>query len=863
MKKSNAKEKICGLASYVALAVLTVAACWFFAGRYGVFGANMDWISQHSVFPEYFRQQFYQTGQFFPEYAANIGGGQNIYNFSYYGLYNPIVLIAYLLPFVKMSDYLMAATVICLAASVCLLYGWLKKRRFSTEIALGVAVLFLLAGPMIYQSCHQIMFVQYMPFLLMAFSGVDRYWEKGKTGLYTLGVFLMILTSFYFSIAGMAAIFLYGWYGYPKGIRKRKLFGFLVPMIVAVLSAGVLLVPTAHAILQRSGSSKSQNLKELLMPKLQLDSSLYGTYSVGLTVVLVAVLLGGIVYGTIRERLVSVACVALLTVPVFAWGFNGMLYVRYKSLIPFLPFFCYLTAVFLNRMKNGEIGRWKGAFIFGGTVGVSLLALYQQGDGLRAQNYQLILFESAALFFFFLIFQKWKRPFLLLVPALVCLVLINHAANGKAGNLVQKEDYQEITDSAWQDAVRDALDGETGLYRTEQSGVAKKRKDNVNRIWNMRQMTTSVYSSAYNTEYQKFRKNIFQVEQPFRNGLMQSASANPLFQKFMGVKYVIGRSEDGENFTTEVQETAAPMIYGTSQVVSEKTYQTMEFPYNQTMLMQYAVTNEENISEHGVTKTKGIREADVTFAAKKGITKEGDAWKIKTKKEQKATLSVEGETSGKERLLYLQFDVENDHPNRDVSIAIDGIRNKLTAKSHLYYNDNTTFTYVMKLSADQKKVNVTLGKGTYRICNLKSYVSDTTVMEDDSLYQSTFTPDWNATKGNQISGSIEMEQDGYLITSIPYDSHLEIKVDGREVVTEKVNTAFVGCRMVSGEHWVTITYHAPGLFVGKWISLAGIVLWAGMWFLTEKCRKAERRCTDVLQDAAGDSVNKCKGSADR
>lgn len=178
MKKSNAKEKICGLASYAVLTVLTVAACWFFAGRYGVFGANMDWISQHSVFPEYFRQQFYQTGQFFPEYAANIGGGQNIYNFSYYGLYNPIVLIAYLLPFVKMSDYLMAASVICLAVSVCLLYGWLKKRGFSTEIAQGVAVLFLLAGPMIYQSCHQIMFVQYMPFLLMAFLGVDRYWEK-------------------------------------------------------------------------------------------------------------------------------------------------------------------------------------------------------------------------------------------------------------------------------------------------------------------------------------------------------------------------------------------------------------------------------------------------------------------------------------------------------------------------------------------------------------------------------------------------------------------------------------------------------------------------------------------------------------
>ena len=855
MKKSNAKEKICGLDSYAALAVLTVAACWFFAGRYGVFGANMDWISQHSVFPEYFRQQFYQTGQFFPEYAANIGGGQNIYNFSYYGLYNPIVLIAYLLPFAKMSDYLMAASVICLAASVCLLYGWLKKRRFSTEIALGVAVLFLLAGPMIYQSCHQIMFVQYMPFLLMAFSGVDRYWEKGKTGLYTLGVFLMILTSFYFSIAGMAALFLYGWYGYPKGIRKRKLFGFLVPMIVAVLSAGVLLVPTAYAILQRSGSSKSQNLKELLMPKLQLDSSLYGTYSVGLTVVLVAVLLGGIVYGTIRERLVSVACVALLTVPVFAWGFNGMLYVRYKSLIPFLPFFCYLTAVFLNRMKNGEIGRWKGAFIFGGTVGVSLLALYQQGDGLRAQNYQLILFESAALFFFFLIFQKWKRPFLLLVPALVCLVLINHAANGKAGNLVQKEDYQEITDSAWQDAVRDALDGETGLCRTEQSGVAKKRKDNVNRIWNMRQWTTSVYSSAYDTEYQNFRNNVFQVEQPFRNGLMQSASANPLFQKFMGVKYVIGRSEDGENFTTEVQETAAPVIYGTNRVIAEKTYQAMKFPYNQTMLMQYAVTGNEKITDAGVEKTKGIQETNVTFTAKRGVTKEDDSWKIKTKKEQKATLSLDEDTSGKERILYLQFDVENGHPNRDVSIVINGIRNKLTAKSHLYYNDNTTFTYVMKLSADQEKIKVTFGAGTYRICNLKSYVSDTTVLEDASLYRSTFTPDRNATKGNQISGNIAMKQDGYLITSIPYDGQSGDQ-SGRKRGCDGESQHGV-CGLPAGKRGTLGDNHLPrpGTFRGKMDQPAGGLFVGSDVFSDGEMKKAEKETDEEVAEYAS-GVNK-------
>lgn len=250
--RKQGESRITYLLSCLLLAGITVAACWFFAGRYGVFGANMDWISQHSVFPEYFRQQFYQTGQFFPEFAANIGGGQNIYNFSYYGLYNPVVLVAYLIPFVKMSDYLMAASVVCLAASVCLMDVWLKKRGFGTEICMGISLLFLLAGPMIYQSCHQIMFVQYMPFLILALLGIDRYWEKGKTGLYTLGVFLMILTSFYFSIAGMAGLVLYSWYRSPEKLSVGKVIHFFVPMGVAVLSGSVLLVPTACALLQRS-----------------------------------------------------------------------------------------------------------------------------------------------------------------------------------------------------------------------------------------------------------------------------------------------------------------------------------------------------------------------------------------------------------------------------------------------------------------------------------------------------------------------------------------------------------------------------------------------------------------------------------
>ena len=80
MRKIRGRE----LMPYVFLGVLTVIGCWCCAGKGGVFGVKVDWLSQHSVLPDYFRQQFYETGKLFPEFAGNICGGQNIYHFSYY-----------------------------------------------------------------------------------------------------------------------------------------------------------------------------------------------------------------------------------------------------------------------------------------------------------------------------------------------------------------------------------------------------------------------------------------------------------------------------------------------------------------------------------------------------------------------------------------------------------------------------------------------------------------------------------------------------------------------------------------------------------------------------------------------------------
>lgn len=61
-------------------------------------GSQIDWISQHTVLAEYFRQRFYSTHEFFPQFASELGGGQNIYNFAYYGL-QPVGSFVICVPF--------------------------------------------------------------------------------------------------------------------------------------------------------------------------------------------------------------------------------------------------------------------------------------------------------------------------------------------------------------------------------------------------------------------------------------------------------------------------------------------------------------------------------------------------------------------------------------------------------------------------------------------------------------------------------------------------------------------------------------------------------------------------------------------
>ena len=840
-------DKVKRYIPYLLLTGLTLFFCRIFVGRYGIFGAKVDWLSQHSVLPDYFRQQFYATGKLFPEFAANLGGGQNIYHFAYYGLYSPLILPSYLLPFVKMSDYIMAVSITGLTASVLLFYYWLKSRKTDTGTAFILSLMFLLAGPMIGQYSGQIMFVDYMPFLCLALIGVDRYFKQEKSGLFTVSVFLMIMTSFYFSIGGMLSLVLYGLHRYfeqREGNRVtvrsflRDGLCFVRSMILAVLMSGFFLVPTALAL--TGGRSKEQNTSfaSFFIPQITVERFSYSIYGIGLTTLVITVLFTGLLYRKVYEKVLTYGCVIVLVIPVFAYLLNGGLYIRDKVFIPFLPLLCYLISIYLEKCRKRELSFIAGMIPYIITTIFVYMARNQfVSKGIGESIWKALLAESILFLICYVLYCAMKRHYkemkeilMLALPSVICLaVTMNTFYQMKLDRYVSRKLYQDVVGEQNRQAVKEALKDDDGYYRTEQMGSDDENAADLNRIWDVDQNITSIYSSAYNPDYQTFRQKTFGLEEPFRNGMMQSVSKNPVFQRMMGVRYIVSDSDvPGYTLvkkcgTTGIYQNkdAAPVMYATDRVMTEEEYKKLTFPYNQTAFLEYAV-----VGEHTESSDQNIMTAYEPVSLKMANNRTTGGAEQKTMQQE-----------GQKQILFLRFRVDNAHPNKDVAVWINGIRNKLSATDHVYYNENKTFTYAVPLKDGEDTISVTFGKGKYRLRHVQAYLGSLPE-RSELLYQSEIQVDKKQTEDNVIQGTIRVKKDGWFITSIPYDKHFKMFIDGKETKIQKVNTAFLGCKIESGNHEVKIIYHAPGTITGKILSLIGM---AGFLSLLVREKRKNRR----------------------
>ena len=137
-----------------------------------VYGSATDWLSQHAALAETIRDACLEQKTLLPDFLA-LGGGSSGFQFSYYGYLRPDILLGCLLPAVPMYQIVILYSLAGYLAGVLLFYLWLRREQLSETNAFLGSLLFLTAS-CFFHTHRQIMFVNYMPFLLLALLSIQK-----------------------------------------------------------------------------------------------------------------------------------------------------------------------------------------------------------------------------------------------------------------------------------------------------------------------------------------------------------------------------------------------------------------------------------------------------------------------------------------------------------------------------------------------------------------------------------------------------------------------------------------------------------------------------------------------------------------
>ena len=78
------------------------------------------------------------------------------------------------------------------------------------------------------------------------------------------------------------------------------------------------------------------------------------------------------------------------------------------------------------------------------------------------------------------------------------------------------------------------------------------------------------------------------------------------------------------------------------------------------------------------------------------------------------------ETLPASTILLLSFDVKY-NGEKDISITIKGIRNRLSGSAAPYPNNNDTFHYMISSNEDMDALDIMFSRGEYKLTNIKAY----------------------------------------------------------------------------------------------------------------------------------------------
>ena len=857
--RSLRKRDVAVLCSITAVLLVVVLAM---TGTTKLYGSIVDWVSQHSVLPEYYRQTFYETGEFLPEFAFQLGGGQNAYYFGYYGFLNPIYLPSYLMPDVSMVTYLQFASVISLIASVWMFFLWLRhiqiefKAAFPDGAVYAATALFVLATPLLFHSHRQVMFVDYMPFLLLALIGVDRFFARRRYGVLTSSVALLFFTSYFYAVPGVVAVVIYGIYRFVSctdRVTWKKFWQagwrFALCIITGAAVASILTIPSLAVIFsgREDGAKPKLEICHMLFGDMDFAGAVcYSGYSMGMTALAYLALCVSAVPVRKRrsktaeepssenapesentkrqpaEMVLAIGVLACAWLPWVRYLLNGFLYTREKILIPFVPLTALLVAVLLGKIVSGELPFRRVAWI-----AAVAAALGAAGYVFRGDPWLMVLFlaDIAVTVVLLKIAIKRKNLLPIAIPAIVVAMVVTVVYSGMKENPVSREYANKLYDSEREKAISDVLARDNGLYRFADFVEVKY---GVNRLRGKQYRSTGFYSSLSNLSYLKLLYGDLRAANPTVNDISFTPQNDIFLQTLFGVRYIATETvapagyikiEGAGRGNVQIFENsdAYSPVFAVNKRMSLREFQSLSPADREVALLSYAVTEEDGPDVY-VSPVE-----DTGIKADFGLTPDGDGNICVATDRKTQTYRIDIPDSLDKYVYIVTMKIAEMHLHRTV-VTVNGITSVLSGEENSRPNNNFDLKFVVSSSEPCKELvfeftgeNVVISQP--RIQRVSMDVVRTAA---ESV---TRAVELGNPRNNRITGKIAPTENGVLILSVPYDDHWTIRIDGNEVPYFEADHGLVGCDISAGAHSFTMEYHAPGRTAGIILSIAGFLGW--------------------------------------
>lgn len=492
------------------------------------FGSGGDWYSQHVGAAEALRQTILDSGTIFPQ-IVNIGGGSNVYDLAYYGLFRPDVMISCLFPETEMKYFIASYAAMGVIAAVNLMYVWLDRKGMKRGSCLAGGLL-MASAACFFHAHHHVMFVSYMPFLIMALMGADRLLKKGRMDMTAVAVFLMMIHSFFFVPACLAVCLLYFLYEISqedkeKKYKREELVKGIAAVSLGLGMSGILLIPSAMDILSTSKDGGSFAAASVATFDFSMKGLLYDPYGCGLTLISLYGLIATLF--TKKKRVIAAIILAALALPAVWLILSGFLYPRTKMLIPLIPLIIWICVDVLEKKEPmsrtllicvtclvpAVFSRWAPLIVADGTL-LTLFLLLKSAERIPEAVRRRAMMAAV------------------IVPLLVSIGVskfgeeyLPAADKRQNGFPFDKQQMRLISENMYRfDYLAEGLVNSNVLP----AGAVKK---------------TAMYSSVSNHLYSGFFYDIMKNPIKYRNRVILVPDNNVFFNYFMGIRYVVAEKD--------------------------------------------------------------------------------------------------------------------------------------------------------------------------------------------------------------------------------------------------------------------------------------------------------------------------------